>query len=114
MKKDLSKLEKLWWDRNPAHQVTIDGSDRFWETVHLIFEEYSTYLELSEEDKNNAKKDEIEHILIDLWSSIGMDTPDNFEDIVQFCYEDVCDTADKTSWSSMDVTIAFRRWIETN
>jgi hypothetical protein len=59
------------------------------------------------------KKDEIETILIDMWNSIGMDTPSNFEDIVQDCYEDVCETADPETWHSGDVAIAFRRWIES-
>ena len=40
------------------------------------------------------KKDRIEGMLIDMWRTIGMDIPDNFEDIVQDCYEDVCETAD--------------------
>jgi hypothetical protein len=59
------------------------------------------------------KKDEIEKILIDFWKSIGMDIPSNYEDIVQFCYEDVCDAADAENWHSGDVSIAFRRWIES-
>jgi hypothetical protein len=58
------------------------------------------------------KKDKIEKMLIDIWTSIGMDIPNNFEDIVQFCYEDVCDTADAENWHRGDVVIAFRRWIE--
>ena len=58
------------------------------------------------------KKDCIESILIDMWASIGMDIPDNYEDIVQDCYEDVCETADPIDWSNGDVAIAFRRWIE--
>ena len=58
------------------------------------------------------KKDNIESILIDKWALIGMDVPANFEDIVQFCYEDVCETADPENWSFGDVAIAFRRWIE--
>ena len=58
------------------------------------------------------KKDEIEHILIDMWAQQGMDVPENFEDIVQFCYEDICETADPIHWSNADVSIAFRRWIE--
>lgn len=58
------------------------------------------------------KKDEIERILINLWKSMGMDIPANFETIVQFCYEDVCETADAENWSDGDVVIAFRRWIE--
>ena len=58
------------------------------------------------------KKDEIEKILIDKWASFGMDIPANFEEIVQFCYEDVCETADSVNWSDSDVAIAFRRWVE--
>lgn len=59
------------------------------------------------------KKDEIERMLIDMWSRIGMDIPHNYEDIVQDCYEDVCETADPENWSDGDVSIAFRRWIES-
>lgn len=58
------------------------------------------------------KKDEIERILINKWACIGMDIPRNYEDIVQDCYEDVCETADPINWHSGDVAIAFRRWIE--
>ena len=58
------------------------------------------------------KKDTIEEILIEMWAKIGMGIPDNYEDIVQFCYEDVCETADLVEWHSGDVAIAFRRWIE--
>lgn len=58
------------------------------------------------------KKDEIETILIDMWAGLGMEIPDNYEDIVQDCYEDVCETADPINWNNSDVTIAFRRWIE--
>jgi hypothetical protein len=58
------------------------------------------------------KKDAIETMLIDLWASIGMGIPDNFDVIVQDCYEDVCECADPVNWHSGDVAIAFRRWIE--
>jgi len=79
-------------------------------------EEIKDITDLMEErigtSENLRKKDKIEKMLIDIWASIGMDIPNNFEDIVQFCYEDVCDTADAENWHSGDVTIAFRRWIE--
>jgi hypothetical protein len=58
------------------------------------------------------KKDEIEKIFINLITSIGMDIPNNFEEIVQDIYEDVCETADPINWSDGDVAIGFRRWIE--
>jgi hypothetical protein len=59
------------------------------------------------------KKDEIEEILFGIFSNIGMDAPNNYEDIVQFVYEDVCETADEEDWTSGDVAIGFRRWIES-
>lgn len=58
-------------------------------------------------------KDEIEHELLYIWSSIGMDIPNNYEDIVQYCYEDIGETADTENWHNGDVVIAFRRWIES-
>ncbi len=61
---------------------------------------------------NTKKKDDIEFILINMWATIGMAIPDNYEDIVQDCFEDVHETADPINWSDGDVAIAFRRWIE--
>lgn len=58
------------------------------------------------------KKAEIESMVIDLFSNIGIDIPSNYEDIVQYIYEDVCETADEENWNSGDVLIAFRRWIQ--
>lgn len=65
-----------------------------------------------DQQENTKKKDEIEGILMIMWKTIGMDIPENYEDIVQDCYEDVCDTADPVEWHSGDVSIAFRRWVE--
>ncbi len=59
------------------------------------------------------KKDEIEKLFINIITKIGMNMPDNFEDIVQFIYEDVCETADVDNWNDSDVIIGFRRWIES-
>lgn len=59
-----------------------------------------------------ACKDMVEYYLINLFNTMGMDIPENYEDIVQDCYEDVMETADAEKWHSGDVTIAFRRWIE--
>ena len=60
------------------------------------------------------KKDEIERQFINLLSKINMDIPENYEDIVQYIYEDVCETADPENWSEGDIVIGFRRWIESN
>ena len=59
------------------------------------------------------KKQEITSMLIDIFDRIDIDTPDNFDEILNFVYEDVCETADKENWHDGDVAIAFRRWIES-
>jgi hypothetical protein len=61
---------------------------------------------------NTKKKDEIESLLIDIFDRIGIQQPSNYEDITQFVFEDVCDTADPVNWNNDDVAIGFRRWIE--
>jgi hypothetical protein len=59
------------------------------------------------------KKNEIEKCFINLIKKIEMDIPSNFDDIVQYIFEDVCETADLENWSDGDIAIAFRRWIES-
>ena len=68
--------------------------------------------ECYDQAENTKKKDEIESLLIDMFDRIGIETPSNFEDITQFVFEDVCDTADPVNWNNDDVAIGFRRWIE--
>ena len=63
---------------------------------------------------NTKKKDEIESLLIDIFDRINIAIPSNIEDITQFVFEDVCDTADKDNWNDDDVAIGFRRWIESH
>ena len=59
------------------------------------------------------KKEEVTSQLIDLFDRIGIDMPSNFDEILEFVYNDVDETADKENWHSGDVAIAFRRWIES-
>jgi hypothetical protein len=59
------------------------------------------------------KKKEIISILIDNFDRMNMDTPSNFDEIADFVYDDVCETADQENWNDSDVVIGFRRWIES-
>jgi len=70
-------------------------------------------LELSKDNFSVKKKDEIETRFINIITKIGMEIPNNFEEIVQNIYEDVCETADADNWNDDDIVIAFRRWIES-
>jgi hypothetical protein len=55
---------------------------------------------------------EVSSMLMKIFSTIGIDKPNNFDEILTFCYDDVIETADLQNWHSGDVAIAFRRWIE--
>lgn len=60
------------------------------------------------------KRKEIVSMVIDIFDRIGIDTPSNFDEIADFIYNDVNETADPIDWHDGDVAIAFRRWIESN
>ena len=62
--------------------------------------------------KNEFKKqieDELIHIFI---YKLCMEIPNNMDEITEFVERDVKETADEQNWTSQDVSIAFRRWIE--
>ena len=61
----------------------------------------------------NDKQSEIASMIIDIFDRINIDMPSNFDDILEFIYNDVCETADENDWHDGDVAIAFRRWIES-
>ena len=58
------------------------------------------------------KIEDVEHLLKQIWISIGIDVPINHNEILQFIVNDIIATADNNDWHSGDVAIAFRRWIE--
>ena len=62
--------------------------------------------------QSKEKLNTVRNILMLLWSNMGMDTPENIEEIVQFVFNDVNECADPIKWHSGDVAIGFRRWIE--
>ena len=64
-------------------------------------------------DSECKMKDDVEYIFINLITRMEMDIPENYEDIVQYIYEDVLETSDSINWSVDDVVIGFRRWIES-
>jgi hypothetical protein len=78
-----------------------------------VLNESEVFMEVVISPYHVEKKDEIEKIFIDQMAVFGIDLPENYEDIVQFIYEDVCETADPVNWTSEDVRIGFRRWIES-
>ena len=55
---------------------------------------------------------DVETHLYNIYKAIGIDQPENHEDILDFVVNDVIETAEPMNWHSGDVAIAFRRWIE--
>jgi isopropylmalate/homocitrate/citramalate synthase len=59
-----------------------------------------------------TKRREIEKLLLNIFYTIGIDTPHNWREILEYVATDVEETAHPIEWHSGDVDIAFRRWIE--
>ena len=58
-------------------------------------------------------KKEITELLIDNFDRMNMDIPSNFDDILEFVYQDIKETADQENWNDRDVVIGFKRFIES-
>ena len=52
-------------------------------------------------------------MLFTIFQRIQIDTPNNFDEILNFVVDDVDETAHKFHWNDGDVAIAFRRYIES-
>lgn len=49
-----------------------------------------------------------------IYPAIGIDKPENHDDIVDFIVDDIKATADPEEWHSGDISIAFRRFLESH
>lgn len=56
---------------------------------------------------------EITQWLIQLFTLIGCDSPDNLVDIVEYIADDVEAAADNVHYHTGDFAIGFRRWMES-
>jgi hypothetical protein len=60
------------------------------------------------------KKKIIVGMVIDMFDRISTaPIPSNFDEIVEFIYNDVNETADPINWDVNDVHFSFYKWIET-
>jgi len=79
---------------------------------------YVSYNVQRKKHKNIMKrKDECKTIAQNLINSVcsiaGCDKPDNNDEIINYIVQDVEETADPINWHSGDVSIAFRRYLES-
>ena len=61
----------------------------------------------------NLRKEVETQLLGEIYPTIGIDKPENHDDIVEFIFHDVEVTADPENWNSRDIAIGFRRFIES-
>ena len=61
----------------------------------------------------NLRKEVETQLLGEIYPAIGIDKPSNHDDIVEFIVNDVEVTADQVDWHSGDISIGFRRFIES-
>lgn len=60
----------------------------------------------------NTRKEVETQLLGEIYPAIGIDKPENHNDIIEFIMDDLIATADPIDWHSGDVSIGFRRFIE--
>jgi len=61
----------------------------------------------------NLRKEVETQLLGEIYPAIGIDKPSNHDDIVEFIVNDVEVAADPEEWHSGDISIGFRRFIES-
>ena len=69
---------------------------------------------ISEKDEiaNRSIFDEVDCFLTILWSNIGIDKPSGHDAIIDYIANDVRESADPVNWTTEDVRIGFRRFLE--
>lgn len=93
--------------------ISVSGLEDEHREEYVYFEDITSVNGKLPTFASTAMKDDVESQLIQLFGYIGMDIPSNYEDIVQFVYEDILDCADIEKWNHSDVVIGFRRFIES-
>jgi hypothetical protein len=60
----------------------------------------------------NNKKLRIEEFLIDIFDRIDIQTPSNFQEILDFVYNDLIGNTDSNNCDIVDVNHSFKKWVE--
>ncbi len=99
-------------------KLTFEGTE---EQLDLLKDEFDMLLIEHGDEKLPSidylfyygKKTKIASMLFTIFQRIQIDTPNNFDEILNFVVDDVDETAHKFHWHDGDVAIAFRRYIES-
>ena len=102
---------EVWFTNEPQEEGTVAG------TIDINTGKISIDKDFDIEDVRNFAErflsvKFINKCLQDIYMSISIDTPSNHDDIIEFILDDVTSSADE-DFSDGDVSIAFRRFIES-
>lgn len=63
-------------------------------------------------EEKDALKKQVESFIALMCVSVSIDTPRNFDKIVEYICDDVKDSTSMSEWNDGDIAIAFRRYLE--
>jgi hypothetical protein len=117
MKDDVESILISFWCSTIGQEP-----DNFEDVVQEVYEtllskdktiaEYDDVIEAYSDYSLRTKKKGVEFFLERIFNRICIEKPDNFDEILNFVFDDVNETADAIDWHDGDVAIAFRIWIE--
>lgn len=94
----------------------LDGNSQLIDSCDGLLNMLGDILTIHEDirtQSNNKVKDDVEKQLIHLYTQkMGIDIPENHEDITQDVYEYILDVVGVGNYSDQDIAIGFRQWIE--
>ena len=94
----------------------MDGNSQLIDSCDGLLNMLGDILTIHEDirtQSNNKVKDDVEKQLIHLYTQkMGIDIPENHEDITQDVYEYILDVVGVGNYSDQDIAIGFRQWIE--
>lgn len=102
------------WDKNREEIVItklINAEER--ETLMTVcYADGKPFVQYECETEDEAKC-QIEDELLKIWKLIGIEIPENMDDIIDYVYDDIMEASDPEYWHSGDVAIALRRYLES-
>ena len=93
--------------------IALSGYEDEYIEEYVYFENIEKIDGVTPKFASSAMKDEIESQLIQLFGYIGMTIPDNYEDIVQYVYEDILNDVGVDNWNHSHVVKGLQKFIES-
>lgn len=95
-----------------AMEKILEGYVKLIDSEFDIRDSEHMYFESEDEDKEKSNRQFVDDVLYrTVKVPLGIDYPENWDTIVDFCYNDVME-AGEGDFSDMNIRIAFRRFLE--